>query len=35
MTYNGAIMISVALGAFFGFLAFGGDTPVAKDASCH
>jgi len=34
MTYNGWIMIAVAVGAFVGFLAFGGDS-AAKSVACH
>ncbi|EEA19120.1 Ctr copper transporter family protein [Talaromyces marneffei ATCC 18224] len=35
MTYNGWVMISVAVGAFVGYLVFGGDAPVTKSAACH
>jgi len=34
MTYNGWIMIAVAVGAFIGFLAFGGSS-ATKSAACH
>lgn len=35
MTYNGWIMIAVALGAFVGYLAFGGSTSATKENACH
>lgn len=35
MTYNGWVMISVAVGAFVGYLVFGGDSPATKSAACH
>lgn len=35
MTYNGMIMLAVAVGAFFGYLAFSDDTPAAKTIACH
>ncbi|KAL1974463.1 hypothetical protein VTN31DRAFT_4667 [Thermomyces dupontii] len=35
MTYNGWIMLSVAVGAFVGYLAFGHDATAAKSAACH
>lgn len=34
MTYNGAVMLAVAVGAFLGYLAFGGST-AAKSVACH
>ena len=34
MTYNGWIMLAVAVGAFVGYLAFGGSS-AAKVAACH
>ncbi|KAG9532000.1 Ctr copper transporter, partial [Aureobasidium melanogenum] len=34
MTYNGWIMLSVAVGAFVGYLVFGNST-VTKSAACH
>lgn len=34
MTYNGAVMLAVAVGAFLGYLAFGGST-AAKSVTCH
>lgn len=35
MTYNGWVMLSVAVGAFVGYLVFGADAPAAKSAACH
>ena len=35
MTYNGAVMIAVAVGAFVGYLAFADGTPAAKSVACH
>ncbi|KGO71303.1 Ctr copper transporter [Penicillium italicum] len=35
MTYNGPVMIAVAVGAFIGYLAFSEDTPAAKTIACH
>lgn len=35
MTYNGWVMISVAVGAFIGFLFFGSNTTSAKVVTCH
>ncbi|KAL1958713.1 hypothetical protein VTO42DRAFT_3832 [Malbranchea cinnamomea] len=34
MTYNGWVMISVAVGAFIGYMAFG-QSSAAKSVSCH
>lgn len=34
MTYNGWVMLSVAVGAFIGYLAFGG-SPATKSVACH
>jgi len=34
MTYNGYVMLAVAVGAFIGHLAFGVES-ASKDASCH
>jgi len=34
MTYNGWIMLAVAVGAFVGYLAFGSGA-VTKSAACH
>jgi hypothetical protein len=33
MTYNGWIMLAVAVGAFIGYLAFGGS--ASKSVACH
>ncbi|CAK7266562.1 copper transpport protein [Sporothrix epigloea] len=35
MTYNGWVMLSVSLGAFVGYLFFGGSAPVVKETACH
>jgi len=35
MTYNGWIMLSVAVGAFVGYLVFGSDTSATKTVACH
>lgn len=35
MTYNGWVMICVAIGAFLGFLIFGRDTSATKEGACH
>ena len=35
MTYNGWVMLAVAVGAFVGYIAFGRDTPSAKSVACH
>ncbi|KAJ5357900.1 hypothetical protein N7541_005058 [Penicillium brevicompactum] len=35
MTYNGPVMIAVAVGAFFGYLAFSEGTPASKTIACH
>lgn len=35
MTYNGQVMIAVAVGAFVGYLAFSEDTSAAKTIACH
>ncbi|KAI5776551.1 Ctr copper transporter family-domain-containing protein [Geopyxis carbonaria] len=34
MTYNGWVMIAVAVGAFLGYIVWGGDSP-AKSVACH
>ncbi|GAB7341477.1 hypothetical protein MBLNU457_7710t1 [Dothideomycetes sp. NU457] len=34
MTYNGYVMLAVAVGAFVGYLAFGGGS-ASKSAACH
>jgi solute carrier family 31 (copper transporter), member 1 len=35
MTYNGWIMLAVAIGAFGGYLAFGSDMSATKSVACH
>lgn len=35
MTYNGWVMLAVALGAFVGYAAFGSSTKIAKETICH
>ncbi|CDM32234.1 hypothetical protein DTO013E5_3559 [Penicillium roqueforti] len=35
MTYNGPVMIAVAVGAFVGYLTFSEGTPAAKTIACH
>jgi len=35
MTYNGWVMLSVGVGAFVGYLAFGTNTSSTKDSACH
>ncbi|KAH8426735.1 low-affinity Cu transporter [Aspergillus melleus] len=35
MTYNGWVMISVAIGAFVGYLVFGDNTSASKTVACH
>ncbi|PLB38343.1 low-affinity Cu transporter [Aspergillus candidus] len=35
MTYNGSVMLAVAVGAFVGYLVFGEDTTAAKTVACH
>ncbi|KAJ5769375.1 hypothetical protein N7520_003934 [Penicillium odoratum] len=35
MTYNGMVMIAVAVGAFVGYLAFADGTPATKSVACH
>lgn len=35
MTYNGWIMIAVAVGAFVGYMAFTADLPATKSVACH
>ncbi len=34
MTYNGWVMLSVAVGAFVGYLAFG-NSSATKSVACH
>ncbi|RMJ22979.1 hypothetical protein PHISP_06146 [Aspergillus sp. HF37] len=35
MTYNGLVMLSVAVGAFVGYLVFGDDMSATKSVACH
>lgn len=35
MTYNGWVMISVALGAVLGYLVWGAELGVEKSVACH
>ncbi|OJJ79859.1 low-affinity Cu transporter [Aspergillus glaucus CBS 516.65] len=35
MTYNGLVMLAVAVGAFVGHLAFGQDESATKSVACH
>lgn len=35
MTYNGPVMIAVAVGAFVGYLTFSEETPASKTIACH
>ncbi|EXJ90630.1 hypothetical protein A1O1_03733 [Capronia coronata CBS 617.96] len=35
MTYNGWVMLAVAVGAFAGYLAFGRDLSSSKSVACH
>lgn len=35
MTYNGWVMLSVAVGAFVGYLVFGDYTSASKTVVCH
>ena len=35
MTYNGSVMLAVAVGAFVGYLVFWEDTTAAKTVACH
>ncbi|KAJ5252301.1 hypothetical protein PENFLA_c020G07465 [Penicillium flavigenum] len=35
MTYNGQVMIAVAVGAFVGYLVFSEGTPATKTIACH
>jgi len=38
MTYNGYVMLAVAVGAFVGYMAFGGGSEggsAAKSVACH
>lgn len=35
MTYNGFVMLAVAVGAFAGYLVFGDNQSAAKIVACH
>jgi copper transporter 1 len=35
MTYNGWVMLAVAVGAFVGYLSFGENLSSAKTVACH
>jgi len=35
MTYNGFVMLAVAMGAFIGYLAFGSGITSTKSVACH
>ncbi|KAK1973071.1 Ctr-domain-containing protein [Colletotrichum sublineola] len=35
MTYNGWVMVAVAVGAFVGYAVFGSSTSSTKDNACH
>ncbi|KAL4755450.1 hypothetical protein BDW72DRAFT_1576 [Aspergillus terricola var. indicus] len=35
MTYNGFVMLAVAVGAFVGYLAFGENMSATKSVACH
>lgn len=35
MTYNGWVMLAVALGAFVGYVTFGSSTKITKETACH
>jgi copper transporter 1 len=35
MTYNGFVMLAVAVGAFVGYLVFGDIQSAAKTVACH
>jgi len=35
MTYNGWVMLAVAVGAFLGYLLFGVNTSASKETACH
>jgi copper transporter 1 len=35
MTYNGFVMLAVAIGAFVGYLAFGENMSATKSVACH
>lgn len=35
MTYNGFVMLAVAVGAFVGYLVFGENLSASKTVACH
>ena len=35
MTYNGWVMLAVAVGAFVGYIGFSADMPATKSVACH
>lgn len=35
MTYNGWVMLAVAVGAFIGYLGFGSGMSSTKSVACH
>lgn len=35
MTYNGWVMLAVALGAFLGYVTFGSSTKITRETVCH
>jgi solute carrier family 31 (copper transporter), member 1 len=35
MTYNGWVMLAMFVGAFLGYLSFGGATLATKETACH
>ena len=35
MTYNGYVMGAVTVGAFVGYVVFGGQTDVVRETACH
>ena len=35
MTYNGWVMLSIAVGAFLGYLLFGLNTSATRETACH
>lgn len=35
MTYNGWVMLAVAVGAFIGYLTFGDNLTSTKSVACH
>lgn len=35
MTYNGWVMLAVAVGAFVGYIFFGSQNAATKSVACH